>query len=427
MTVQQEQLAEGVGFLPIKDTRFKTARLSVGMFLPLREETAAANAILPELMTHATEQEPNIIAVHRTLSRLYGASVGAGVQRLGDHQVLTLSITCIENRFALQGEDVVAACADLLLRMMFRPHLSADGVFDAADVEQEKRCLLERIAATVNDKRVFAATERDRLLANGEPYGVSVCGTSASAAALTPQSITDAWKRLLETAVFQWIYVGADDGSSARAVIQRAFADRVRKPFAGITQTDCTPVPAPRAGMTRMQVNQAKLSMGFRLAAHEPNVRAVMVGRLLSALFGGSPSSMLFRNVREKMSLCYYCSSRFERVKGVLTVDSGVDVANVERAKEEILRQLDAIARGEFSDEDLEASRRYVINQLRDHDNLQSGIGSWYMGQALCLPFRTVEDTVDMMRTVTREEITALAKTVTLTAVYTVLPEEETV
>ena len=73
MTVQQEQLAEGVGFLPIKDTRFKTARLSVGMFLPLREETAAANAILPELMTHATEQEPNIIAVHRTLSRLYGA------------------------------------------------------------------------------------------------------------------------------------------------------------------------------------------------------------------------------------------------------------------------------------------------------------------------------------------------------------------
>jgi predicted Zn-dependent peptidase len=136
---------------------------------------------------------------------------------------------------------------------------------------------------------------------------------------------------------------------------------------------------------------------------------------------------MLFRNVREKMSLCYYCSSRFERVKGVLTVDSGVDVANVERAKEEILRQLDAIARGEFSDEDLEASRRYVINQLRDHDNLQSGIGSWYMGQALCLPFRTVEDTVDMMRTVTREEITALAKTVTLTAVYTVLPEEETV
>lgn len=418
-------LAQGVGFLPLKDDRFKTTRLSVGMFLPLREETAAAYAILPELLTHATAHSPDMIALHRRLSRLYGAAVSGGVQRLGDHQVLTLSISCIDDRFALTGESVISACAELLLEMLFCPHLSADGCFDAADVEQEKRCLKERIAATVNDKRAYARAQCDALLADGEPYGIPAFGTIQAADALTRESITAAWKTVLKTAVFQWLYAGMDNGEAVKQRIEAAFADQPRAVNAGDTLTVFEPPRLPRCKAEHMQVNQAKLVMGFRLKAHEPDVESVMTGRLLAALYGGCPSSLLFRNVREKMSLCYYCGASFERLKGVLTVDSGVDAANVTCAKEEILRQLDAIRKGDFSDEDLEAARRYVVNHLRDSENVQSGAVRWYMGQALCLPFRSVEDTVQMLQKVTKEQIIALANTVSLHSIFTVLPEEE--
>lgn len=425
MTPQNTMLASGVGFLPLQDDRFKTARLSVGIFLPLREETAAAYAILPELLTHATAYAPDMIALHRRLSRLYGAVVSSGVQRLGDHQVLTFSISCIDNRFALCGEDVVADCAALLLEMLFSPHLSADGLFDANDVEQEKRCLKERIAATINDKRAYARMKCDALLANGEAYGVPVCGTLEEAAALTRESITAAWKTMLETAVFQWMYAGADDGAQAAAHIRAAFDGRKRMPDAGNTMIAFSPLAVPHRAVEYMQVNQAKLVMGFRLEAHEPDAHSVMTARLLAALFGDTPSSLLFRNVREKMSLCYYCSASFERVKGVLTVDSGVDAANAQRAEQEILRQLDTICRGDFSETELENTRRYVINHLRESENLQSSAVSWYMGQTLYLPFRSVEDTIGMLQKVTKEQIIALAKTVSLAGVFTVLPEEE--
>ncbi len=425
MTIQNMMLADGVGYLPLRDNRFKTSRLSVGIFLPLKEETAAAYAILPELLTHATAHSPNMIALHRRQSRLYGAAVMGGVQRLGDHQVITLSVSCIENSFALAGEDVVTACAQLLCEMLFCPHLSADGLFDAVDVEQEKRCLKERIAAAINDKRAYARMQCDALLASGEPYGVPACGTMETAEALTRESITAAWKSMLKTAVFQWFYAGADDGEAVKACIRTAFDGIARAPYAGKTVTDFTPLENPRRGFTRIQVNQAKLVMTFRMQAHEPDTQSVMTARLLSALFGGTPSSLLFSNVREKMSLCYYCGSSFERVKGVLTVDSGVDAANVGRAEAEILRQLDHIRCGDFSDEDLESARRYVINHLKDGENLQSTQISWFMGQTLCPPFRSVQETVLMMQKVTKEQIVALANTVTLAAVFTVLPEED--
>lgn len=422
--MQTITLTNGVSFLSLKDNRFKTTRLTVGVFLPLTEEDAACYAILPDLLTHATAYSPDMIALHRRLSRLYGASVSGGVQKLGDHQVLTLSISCIQNRFALNGEDVAAACAALLLEMLFSPHLSDDGLFDAEDVEQEKRCLLERIAAIVNDKRAYAHMRCEQLLTPTEPFGVSPCGTEQAAAALTRESITAAWRRMLETAVFQWVYIGEDDGVQVAERIRAAFDQTERMPDAGVTTTAFVPALQVRCGSERMQVGQAKLSMGFRLEAHEPDVQAVATGRLLSALFGGSPTSLLFRNVREKMGLCYYCRAGFERVKGVLTVDSGVDVADVERAKEAILQQLQAIQDGAFSEEELESARLYLVNSLRDHENLQSAATGWYMGQALFPPFCSVEQAVERIQNVTKQQIVALANTVSQASMFVVLPKE---
>lgn len=39
-------------------------------------------------------------------------------------------------------------------------------------------------------------------------------------------------------------------------------------------------------------------------------------------------TSKLFMNVREKMSLCYYCSSSPDSYKGLLFVQSGIEVEN---------------------------------------------------------------------------------------------------
>ncbi len=425
--MHQKELADGVRFLALRDGRFKTARLSVGLFLPLREQTAAAYAILPEILTRATAFSPDMVAMHRRLGRLYGAALSSGVQRLGDHQVLTLGITYLHNDFALSGEDVAADSTALLLEMLFSPHLSADGLVDAVDLEQEKRCLIERIAASLNDKRAYAREQADKLLANGEPYGVPLNGTMDMAAALTRESVTAALKTVLETAVFQFVYVGADDGEKVATQIKVAFEGKSRAPYPGETQTAFLPLARPREGSTSMAVNQVKLCMCFRLQACEPDTHSVMTGRLLAALFGGTPSSLLFRNVREKMSLCYYCSAAFERVKGVLTVNSGVDATNVERAKTEILRQLDILRDGAFSDEDLENARRYLIHQLRDHENLQGGMVSWYMGQALSRAALSVEQAIDYIQKVDKAQIIALANTVNLQSVYAVLPEEETV
>ena len=91
-----------------------------------------------------------------------------------------------------------------------------------------------------------------------------------------------------------------------------------------------------------MSVAQSKLVMGFRAGA-ELDTPEETAARLMVAIFGGTPHSKLFLNVREKLKLCYYCAARYNSNKGVMFVESGVETQNLEGAKKEILAQLEEI------------------------------------------------------------------------------------
>ena len=52
-------IANGVVGVFIPTKRFKTARLSVEFELPLREETASANALLPFMLTGSSKEYPS--------------------------------------------------------------------------------------------------------------------------------------------------------------------------------------------------------------------------------------------------------------------------------------------------------------------------------------------------------------------------------
>ena len=69
----------------------------------------------------------------------------------------------------------------------------------------------------------------------------------------------------------------------------------------------------------------------------EPNVAALYV---FNAIFGGSSTSKLFLNVRERMQLCYAVGSLVDTHKGLLLVSAGLDFDKKDAALAEIFAQL---------------------------------------------------------------------------------------
>ena len=170
-----------------------------------------------------------------------------------------------------------------------------------------------------------------------------------------------------------------------------------------------------------MSLRQAKLVLGFRVAAAEPN-GAVMAARLMNTLWGGCPSSLLFRHVREEQSLCYYCSSSYDRFQGVILVDSGVEAADAARTREEVLKQLDAIREGNFSDDELEAARRALIQRFTSMNETPADRELWTVGQTLYDRYFTPEQAISELLAVTREDVCRVAKQVHFDSAYLLRP-----
>ena len=166
-----------------------------------------------------------------------------------------------------------------------------------------------------------------------------------------------------------------------------------------------------------MDVTQGKLAMGLRLGctAADPAYPAAL---LMNAVFGAGVTSKLFLNVREKLSLCYYASSSLEKFKGVMVISSGVEPANFETAKAEILRQLDACRQGEISEEELESARTYLLSSLKTGMDSPARLDDYSFGQVILGLEGTMEDLAHQLRTVTKAQVSQAAQRVALDTIY---------
>ncbi len=410
--------------LQLTDSRFRTGRLTAVLAVPLRESTAAGYAILPGLLTRCCRRYPTVTALNRRLDSLYGATVQADALRLGQWQVLHFSISYLRQQYTLGKETLAADAAGLLLELLFEPVLE-DGGFRPADFAQEKRILSERLQAEINNKRLYARHQCERLLCPDEPYSVNPCGTPETVAALTPQSAAEALNTLLSTARIHFIYQDDADARVLATAIERRFDTLPQRRVVQQNMDGTYRLKESRRTET-MAVKQAKLVLGLRIAATEPD-GPVMAARLMNALLGGCPSSLLFRHVREEKSLCYYCASSYDRMHGVMLIDSGIEIADAQRTQDEILRQLEAIKEGNFSDEELEAARRSLIQRFSAADETPADREGWYLSQTVYDRYTTPAETAAQLAAVTRDEVCRVAQLVHFDSVYLLCPETEEV
>jgi predicted Zn-dependent peptidase len=414
--IEQRTVCEGVGFRSIYDSRFKTVRMSVNFLWPLSEKVVSKNAILPFLLTRASRKYPDFTVLNAHLSELYGAVLDADVEKLGDVQVLSVSASGLADRYALEGEHVSSELSRLLCSMIFDPPFE-EGLFPRSGFEQEQRQMCEMIDSEFNDKRTYARLRCEELLCAGEPYGIQRCGTKQSVEELRREDLTQIWNDLIRRARVEIMVVGDCDPAPVYSDFYAAFRNLGRtEPIACPTST-VSASSAPRRTEETMEVVQSKLVLGFRTGCAEPNAGVPAV-KLMNALYGGTPNSKLFLNVREKLSLCYYCSSVFIPVKGILLVQSGVETKNIERAENEILAQLEEVRKGEFTEEDLNAAKLSLCNSYHTLSDSPDALEGWYLSRTFSDPLRTPEAEAELVSKVTAEQVAEAARKVTLDTVY---------
>ena len=147
--------------------------------------------------------------------------------------------------------------------------------------------------------------------------------------------------------------------------------------------------------------------------------------RLAMALYGGSVTSRLFLNVRERDHLCYYCSSSFQSFTGSMAVNSGVEHADAARAEKAVLKELADLCDGPITDEELEDCRRSLLSGMTGLEDTLGGIETWYYMEVLRGgPIQSPDEARAALCAVTKEDVRGILRALTLSVSYCLTREE---
>lgn len=409
-------LENNVGLNIISTDKFKTGFLSMNFIRPLDKAENTKNALLVQVLRRGFKGFESQRDINLELSKNYGSRLETLVRKRGECQILGFYSVMINNSFAFFGENIFKDAVNLLERVMFEP-LVKNGAFVEEYVESEKRNLKNYIAARINDKVSYSVLRATQEMCEGEPYALSEYGNANDVDKITPKELYEHYKFLVREAKLEIFYVG----NIAPDEVKGAFKYVDTLPVRNTEDIHAPYVTGEVSGVKnieeKLDVAQGKLCIGCRTGIVEGD-RLYPALVVANAIFGGTPVSKLFMNVREKLSLCYYVRSRIDKLKGVMIIAAGIENKNLKVTMDEIEIQLLKLKQGEITEDELNAARaalRTSINSMMDYAYQTE---DYYITKALNGDTSSPYDLLEKIDNVTISEIVEAAKCIKYDTVY---------
>jgi len=215
--------------------------------------------------------------------------------------------------------------------------------FAGDEIEREKKVILEEIKMVEDTPDDLVHEIFAERFWGGHPLGLPILGTPDSVGALDRDSLTRYFRDTYVAGNFVVVAVGNLEHDAVRTLIERAFAGVAGR---GSAVVERPPVVTPGIDVRHKDLEQSHVCFGTTgLPQCHADRYACFV---LNTVLGGSMSSRLFQNVREKRGLAYSVSSGLSAYRdvGALSVYAGcgndavaelidVVVAEIRRLREE--------------------------------------------------------------------------------------------
>lgn len=406
----------------IKTEKFKTILIKVSFKAELVRETVTARILLANVLRNSSKhfKSKKVLSAH--LEELYGASLSVSAKKQGKLHTISFYIQVANEKFLKAAPPLFVDALKVLREVALNPRIEND-TFNEEVVMLEKRLLKENIESIYDDKTSYALKKMVANMCASENYGVSGDGYTNDLANINESTLVDTYRLMLENDEISITVLGDVEQVETINLINQHFKvkNNKRGNLEAIDREE-KEIHAIETLKEVQLVNQTKLNIGYRTHTRvtDEDYFALLV---VNGIFGAYAHSKLFINVREKESLCYYCTSQLDNFKGLMYVYSGLDAAQVPKAIKIIDKQLKDIISGDFTEQELTLAKKSLTNAKRESlDSAGGMLSDLEMGLLLGL---TADEFINKIEAVTKSDIQRVTEKIKKDTVFMLVPQED--
>jgi len=353
------------------------------------------------------------------------ADAEAGISHFLEHMLFkgtpTLTAEQIAQEFDGLGAEVNAATskeATVLHAHFLDEHL--DRAFDVmgdmllrttyADLESEREVVLEEIAMYEDEPQDKVHDVLSHAIFGDHPLGRPVIGRGDVVGALTVDTVSSYHDARYVPGAIVVAAAGNLDHATIEGLAEKCLANESRN------GTPASPVPAPGRRGQRVvfhikETEQYHVCLGGEGIPRNDERRFAL--SILDAVMGGSTSSRLFQEVREKRGLAYAVYSWASQYQdtGQVGVYVGTREDNVVQALEVIGTELERLRQDPVGDDELRRAREHVKGRLAlSMESTASRMNRLGRSVLMDTPLLTLDETFERLEAVTCDDLEQLAR-----------------
>lgn len=413
------EIKEGIKAHLIKTDLFKTNLICVTLTVPLKREDVTKNTLIPFLLKRGTMNLKNQYEISKKLEEMYGAVYDCGIDKVGDNQLIKFYIESVNDNFLPDKCDILKQSLDVILDIIFNPIMEND-CFKEEFLDVEKNNLKKVIESKIDNKDKYAYDNCITAMYKDTGFGIYKYGYAEDLEAINLQDISNHYKNLVNSAKLD-IYVSGDidEGDTKEILLQNENIIKLN-PRKEDYILDSTNKNEENKEINiieeKMNINQGKLVIGIDVFPKQENSQ--IIGLVYNAILGDGANSMMFQNVREKESLAYSARSNYIKQKQNVFIRCGIEIEKYEKAVEVIKEQLKNIEDGNFEEKDIENAKKYLISSIQSIETEQDTQIVYYIGHELSKVDYSIEEYIQKIEKVTKQEIIDFAKTMKINTIY---------
>lgn len=411
---------EGIKIHKIETNQFKTNLYAVFLATPLSRENVTKDALIAAVLRRGTMSIPSQDKISKELEEMYGAGFDCGIEKTGDNHIIKFYLEALNEEFLPEKEELTQKCINILLDIVTNPLVENNG-FKKEYVDSEKENLKQIINGKIDNKSRYALDRCIEEIFKGEPYGLYKYGYIEDLENITPESLYEYYKKLIQNCKIDIYYSGLFNDNKTEEIINKKLQEnkielRKAEYIVNNETTEKKNIEQPKIIEDSMDITQGKLVLGLQI--NDNNKDSRFAASVYNAVLGGGANSKLFQNVREKNSLAYTASSSYIRTKNIILIHCGIDIDKYKKALETIKEQLEDMKKGNFTDEDVEDSKKLIVSSIKSISAEQDTEITYDYGQELSSEHITIKEYEEKIQNTTREQIIEIANKININTIY---------